>query len=73
MSLATKEVMTITDDKKQNGHSQKYDPKVEYEYLAADVWAKKLKEKDKKEVAYSEEVREQLEENSEDNPENSDN
>ncbi len=59
-------------NKEGNGRKKSYDPEVEYRYLGADVWAKK--EDEEEDVAYSEELKEKLEDDSEEKPpENTDN
>jgi hypothetical protein len=50
----------MTQSKDGNGHGE-YNPEVEFEYLAADVWIKSDSEGNR-DVAYSEDVLEALEE-----------
>jgi len=71
--LTTKEVIKITNEK-TNGHRKEYDPEVEYRHLDVDVWGKKQKGEKRESVSYSDEIRKELEGNSdEDNSENPDN
>ena len=53
-------------NKEGNGGKKSYDREVEYRYLGADVWAKK--EDEEEDVAYSEELKEKLEDDSEEKP-----
>ena len=69
--VTAKEVVKITN-KQGNGHKKEYDPEVEYEYLSADVWVEDDKKKPAKDVKYSEDVINRLEEDSEE-PENPNN
>ncbi|MDJ0719612.1 MAG: hypothetical protein QNJ54_36215 [Prochloraceae cyanobacterium] len=62
----------MTEKPKSNGHREKYDPKVVYEYLDADVWTKEEpKKSETKSVAYSDEVLEALEQDNEEDDESS--
>ncbi len=57
------EVKRVTQSKDGNGHGE-YNPEVEFEYLAADVWIKSDSEGNR-DVAYTEDVLETLEEDDE--------
>jgi hypothetical protein len=60
----------LSDKKETNGHGEKYEPAVEYDYLDADVWIKK--KGDKKDVAYTSEIEAEIQD-SDENLDNSDN
>lgn len=51
----------MTQSKDGNGHQEEYDPEVEFEYRAADVWVKTDAEGNR-DVAYTQDVLEALEE-----------
>lgn len=55
----------MTEKRKSNGHQEKYNSEVEYEYLDADVWAKRESESEDRTVAYTEDVLEDLKEDDE--------
>ena len=53
--------MKKTNKKSDNGNgSKKYNPDVVYRHLAVDVWAKKQKGEDREDVAYSDEIKAEL-------------
>ena len=53
--------MRQTSEQKQNGNGKgKYNPEVYYRHLGVDVWEKQTPESKKTEVAYSEEILEEL-------------
>ncbi len=66
--VTPKEVMKL-NEKKGNGHG-KYNPKVFYRHLGADVWEEKTPESKKSKIAYTEDVEAELKASEEpENPE----
>lgn len=53
--------MRKTNKKNKNGNGKKkFDPKVVYRHLGADVWAEKQKDSDKENVAYGDDIKAEL-------------